>query len=120
MTIDDFIEVHPDICSLKITMDHIYPHKKLDDRVMEICDIMNTGLVFYEHRAKTLTIFTSRQYKKILDSLTPGSKFLTHDHREAVIESDKPYLVCGELCVRASIDGHSDVYDCNYFLKPII
>lgn len=115
MTKNDFIEEFPDICCQHITMDKIYSRKELDQAVLNVTQLMNTGLVYYQHSGKKVTIFTSVYFKKRLDKLIAGAKVMTRDGRVAIIESEKPYLVCGSLTVRATVGIETDVYDCSFF-----
>lgn len=115
MTKNDFKEEFPDICCQHIIMDKVYSHKELDQAVLNITQLMNTGLVYYQHSRKKVTIFTSVEFKKRLDKLISGAKVMTRDDRVAIIESEKPYLVCGSLTVRATVRIETDVYDCSFF-----
>ena len=116
MTKDDFIEEFPDICCQHIIMDKIYSLKELDQAVLYVTQLMNTGLVYYQHSGKKVTIFTSVDFRKRLEKLVAGAKVMTRDGRVAIIESEKPYLVCGSLTVGATVGIETDVYDCSFFV----
>ncbi len=115
MTKDDFIEEFPDVCCQHLIMDKVYSLKELDKAVINVTQMMNTGLVYYQHSGKKVTIFTSVEFKKRLDKLVAGAKVRTIDGRAAIIESEKPYIICGSLTVRATVGIETDVYDCSFF-----
>lgn len=97
-------------------MDKIYSLKELDQAVLNVTQLMNTGLVYYQHNGKKVSLFTSVDFKKRLDKLIAGAKVMTRDGRVAIIDSEKPYIVCGSLTVRATVGTETDVYDCNFFV----
>lgn len=116
MTKDDFIEEFPDVCCQHLIMDKIYSRQQLDKIVLTTTQLLNTGLVYYQNSGKKVTIFTSEKYKERLEKLVLGAKVMTIDGRVAVIESEKPYIICGSLTVRATLGTKTDVYDCNFFV----
>ena len=66
-----------------------------------------------------ITVYTSHKMQTALDSMKSGSEVF-HEHYGVYgkVISDKPFVICGELCIRVDFGGmpKSGAYSCTCFV----
>ena len=117
MVKNDFIEKYPDVKVQNITTKFVFSSNQIENLVSEVTQSLDTAPISYEHSGKKITIFTSDKFKNAIEHFTQGSA-VTDPNTDAVgvITSDKPFYVCGELCVEVRFSDSSDTYSCDYFI----
>ena len=106
MTKEDFIKKFPDIKVQQFETESILSKQ----------EIMDMGLVYYEHCGCNITVFTSDKMKTELQKMIPGYKVKEPNTGEVgTVVSDK-FIVCGNYCVRVRFPSGEDVYDCDFFI----
>ncbi len=117
MNKQDFKKKHPDVCIQEITFTKVISHQEIEAKVIQIVEGLRTGLLGYESSGKKLKIFTSYRFKSDLDKMVKGINVLDKNLGLAgTITSDKPFICCGEMCVRVDFSSNSGVFACTYFI----
>lgn len=112
----DFKKNFPDVCVYELEFPQILSRKAIEDKVTQMVEFLETGLLAYETDGRTATVFMSDAFGRKLQTMTKGETVLD-EHRglTGTIVSEKP-VVCGlTMCVRVDIGGSVDLYECTYF-----
>ncbi len=118
MVKNDFIEKYPDVKVQEVTTHDILSRNQIEKLVSGVSELINTAPLFFEHSGKEITIFTSEKFKSKIQQFTLGCEVIDpNTDAVGVITSDKPFYVCGELCVRVKFGNSSDTYSCDYFIS---
>lgn len=117
MKLQDFKKKFKDVAVQKLQTKQVLSRAAIQDVVTGFIDGFGTGLVFYEYYGKDITIYTSEIFKNNLMTLEKGSQVLDENTgKVGTVVSDKPYIMCGELCVRVDFGGDIDAFSCKYFM----
>lgn len=108
----------PDVKIQKLQTEVVFSRKEVEETVIQMCNSMNLGLVYYEYTNRWIRIYTSGKMKKALDGMVQGAELLDPNTNQIFkVLSEAPYIVCGELCVEVELpNGKTDVYSCEYFI----
>ena len=105
-----FKKKFPDVKVQKLQTSVVFSRQQVEETVLKMCNSLGTGWI---------TVYTSEKMKKALDSMKPGSEVF-HEHFGAYgkVMSDKPFVICGELCIRVDFGGipESGAYSCVCFV----
>lgn len=114
-----FKKKFPDVKVQKLQTEVVFSRKRVEDTVLQMCEMMGVELLYYSYSNKWITVYTSEKMKKALDSMKPGSEVF-HEHYGVYgkVMSDKPFVICGELCIRVDFGGMPDsgAYSCVCFV----
>lgn len=114
-----FKKKFPDVKVQKLQTSVVFSRQKVEETVLKMCDSLGTGLLYYNYSNRWITVYTSEKMKKALDSMKPGSEVF-HEHYGVYgkVMSDKPFAICGELCIRVDFGGMpgSGAYSCVCFV----
>lgn len=114
-----FKKKFPDVKVQKLQTSVVFSRQQVEETVLKMCNSLGTGLLYYNYSNKWITVYTSEKMKKALDSMKPGSEVF-HEHFGAYgkVMSDKPFVICGELCIRVDFGGipESGAYSCVCFV----
>lgn len=117
MTKKDFIKKFPDIKVQQFETEYVLSKHEIMDIVEQATKSMNMGLVYYEHRGCSITVFTSDKMKAELAKMVLGFQVTDpNTNEEGIITSDKPFLMGGEYCVNIDFLSDSGAYSCEYFI----
>lgn len=112
----DFKKTFPDVYVYELEFPQILSRKAIEDKVIQMVEFLDTGLLAYEADGRTATVFMSDAFGRKLQTMTKGETVLD-EHRglTGTIVSEKP-VICGRtMCVRVDIGGSVDLYECIYF-----
>lgn len=111
----DFKKKFPDVCVQEITFEQILSRAAIETKVLALIGGLQTGLLYYESYGKELTVFTSYQFRDVLNKMVEGEQVLGEDSDiVGTIISPVPFICNREMCVRVSFGDRSDIYPCNY------
>lgn len=112
----DFKKKFPDVCVQELEFPQVLSRKAIEDKVIQMVEFLETGLLAFEAYGLTATVFISDTFGRTLQTMTKGETVLD-EHRglTGTIVSEKP-VICGRsMCVRVDIGGSVDLYECAYF-----
>ena len=114
-----FKKKFPDVKVQKLQTSVVFSRQQVEETVLKMCDSLGTGLLYYNYANRWITVYTSEKMKTALDSMKPGSEVF-HEHYGVYgkVMSDKPFVICGELCIRVDFGGlpENGVYSCVCFV----
>ena len=112
----DFKKKFPDLDVRKLEFPQVLSRKAIEDKVTEMVEFLETGLLAYEADGRTATVFMSDAFGRKLQTMTKGETVLDEQRGiTGTIVSEKP-VICGlTMCVRVDIGGSVDLYECTYF-----
>lgn len=114
-----FKKKFPDVKVQRLETLGVLSKKRVEEIVIQMCQTMEFGLIYYEYCRKWITVYTSNKMKKQLASMQINAELMDKNTGEKVtVISENPFLVCGEYCVRVMFpNGKTDVYSCEYFVE---
>ncbi len=114
-----FKKKFPDVKVQKLQTSVVFSRQQVEETVLKMCDSLGTGLLYYNYSNRWITVYTSEKMKKALGSMKSGSEVF-HEHYGVYgkVMSDKPFVICGELCIRVDFGGmpENGVYSCVCFV----
>lgn len=110
MRIEDFKEDFPDVKVQKLTTKKILPRKEIQNLVLQMCKMMEFGLITFENRAKSITVYTSYDLYDFAQKLKPGYQIKINNIDYEVV-SEVPFFVSNTLCLWLKAGELEDVYD---------
>nr|DAN19695.1 MAG TPA: hypothetical protein [Caudoviricetes sp.] len=114
-----FKKKFPDVKVQKLQTSVVFSRQQVEETVLKMCDSLGVGLLYYNYSNRWITVYTSEKMKRALDSMKPGSEVF-HEHYGAYgkVMSDKPFVICGELCIRVNFGGMPEggAYSCTCFV----
>jgi hypothetical protein len=117
MNKENFRKKFPDIKLQQLTTAFVFSRAKVEETVLKLVEGLDTGLLYYEYDSKTIKVFTSDTFQTRLESMKQGdSVVLPNLGFKGTVMSEKPFLICGSLCIRVDFDGDVDAYDCGLFM----
>ena len=112
----DFKKSYPDVCVQELEFPQILSRKAIEDKVLQMAEFLDTGLLAYEADGRTATVFISDTFGRKLQTMTKGGQVLDENTGlVGTIVSDKPFICGRSMCVRVDIGGSVDLYECTYF-----
>lgn len=117
MVKEDFVDKFPDVKIQQFETKVVLSHSEVIKLVEEAMTSLGMGLIHMERRGRKITCFTSDKMKNALDKMVKGFTVIEpNTGEEGVVLSDKPFLNCGEYCVRVEFPGEEFIYSCEYFI----
>lgn len=117
MNKNTFKKRFPDIAVQTLTTKYVLSRADIEKTVLQMCDSMQTGLVFYSCSGRTITAYTSDKMRIELEKMVPGYKMLDPNKGIiATVVSEHPYVMCGSMCVTVDFGAGPESYDCEYFI----
>lgn len=110
MKIEDFKEDFPDVKVQELTSKEILPRKEVQNIVLQMCNMMEFGLIYFEHRGKSIKVYTSYDLYHFAQKLKPGYQIKINNIDYEVV-SEVPFFVSNTLCLRLKAGELEDVYD---------
>lgn len=114
-----FKKKFPDVHVQKLQTAVVFSRKQVEETVLNMCNSLGVGLIYYGYSNKWITVYTSKKMKKALDSMKPGTEVF-HEHYGVYgkVVSEEPFIICGELCIRVDFGGFPEagVYSCISFV----
>lgn len=110
MRIEDFKKDFPDVKVQKLISKEILPRQEIQNIVLQMCKMMEFGLITFENRAKSITVYTSYDLYHFTQNLKPGYQIKIHNIDYEVV-SEVPFFVSNTLCLRLKAGELEDVYD---------
>lgn len=120
VTKNTFKKQFPDVTVQKLQTAVVFSRQKVEDTVLQMCDSLGLGLLYYQYSNKWITIYTSDKMKKALDQMISGAEvYYKHNDAYGKVVSEKPFVICGELCILVDFGGSpsSGAYSCIDFVK---
>lgn len=112
----DFKKSYPDVCVQELEFPQILSRKAIEDKVLQMVEFLDTGLLAYETDGRTVTVFISDTFGRKLQSMTKGEQVLDENAGlVGTISSEKPFICGRTMCVRVDFGNGSDVFECTYF-----
>lgn len=110
MKIEDFKEDFPDVKVQELTSKVILPRKEVQNIVLQMCKMMEFGLIYFENWDKSIKVYTSDDLYHFSQKLKPGYQIKINNIDYEVV-SDEPFFVSNTLCLRLKAGELEDVYD---------
>ncbi len=110
MRIEDFKKDFPDVKVQKLISKEILPRQEIQNIVLQMCKMMEFGLITFENRAKSITVYTSYDLYHFAQNLKPGYQIKINNINYEVV-SEVPFFVSNTLCLRLKAGELEDVYD---------
>ena len=110
MRIEDFKKDFPDVKVQKLISKEILPRQEIQNIVLQMCKMMKFGLITFENRAKSITVYTSYDLYHFAQKLKPGYQIKINNIDYEVV-SEVPFFVSNTLCLRLKAGELEDVYD---------
>ena len=114
-----FKKKFPDVKVQKLQTSVVFSRQQVEETVLKMSDFFGVGLLYYNYANRWKSFYTSDKMKKALDSMKQVSEVF-HEHYGVYgkVISDKPFVICGELCIRVAFGGmpESGAYCCTCFV----
>lgn len=117
MNKNTFKKKFPDVAVQTLTTKYVLSRAEIEKTVLQMCDSMQTGLLYYSCSGRTITAYTSDKMRVELEKMVPGYQLIDpRSDRTATVVSKFPYVMCGSMCVTVDFGAGPESYDCEYFI----
>lgn len=117
MTKKDFIKKFPDVKVQTFETKTVLSRREKEKIIEQAMASLQMGLICYESSGKKITCYTSDKMKDALDKMVKGFTVIEpNTGEEGIVISDKPFINCGEYCIRVEFPGEDFIYSCEYFI----
>lgn len=112
----DFKKNYPDVCVQEVEFQYTLSRKAIEDKVLQMVEFLDTGLLGYESDGRKITAFISDAFARKLQTMAKGGQVLDENTRlVGTIVSEVPFICGRSMCVRVDFGNTTDVYECTYF-----
>lgn len=115
-----FKKQFPDIAIQKLKTSVVFSRQKVEDTVLQMCDSLGVGLLYYRYSNRWITVYSSKKMKDSLDQMVLGADVYHTQYKVyGKVTSEKPFVICGELCILVDFGDtpSSGAYSCIDFVK---
>lgn len=113
-----FKKKFPDIAVQTLTTMYVLSRAEIEKTVLQMCNSMQTGLVYYSCSGRTITAYTSDKMRVELEKMVSGHQLTDpRTGKIATVVSEHPYVMCGSMCVTVDFGTGAESYDCEYFIQ---
>lgn len=117
MNKNTFKKKFPDVAVQTLTTKYVLSRAEIEKTVLQMCDSMQTGLLYYSCSGRTITAYTSDKMRVELEKMVPGYQLIDpRSDKTATVVSERPYVMCGSMCVTVDFGAGPESYDCEYFI----
>ncbi len=113
---EPFKKQFPDVQVQKITTNGVLGRAAIEQKVLFLVTVQETGLLYYSYSVNELTIFTSKIFKEKLDAMIVGTVLTCPRTGTKWTVVSSPVLEGREMSFLAEYNGRRAPYHCSYFM----
>lgn len=112
----DFKKKFPDVCVQELEFPKVLSRKAIEDKVIQMVEFLETGLLGYEASARKASVFISDAFGRKLQTMIKGETVLDENAGlTGTIVSENPFICDRSTCIQVDFGDGAELYDCTYF-----